>query len=146
MNTTNTIAISESVEIPMSEIDFQFSPSRGPGGQHVNRSNTRATLLFDVAKSPSLDEQTRKHLLQELDSRLDKQGVLHITSQDTRSQTRNREAAIARFVAIMSEALEEKPERVATKPSKQANQKRVDDKRKHGHRKEERGKDWSQDC
>ena len=145
MNETDVIPITETLGIPVSEIEYRFSPSRGPGGQHVNRAHTRATLLFDIANSPSLDEPTRKKLLETLASRVDKRGVLQISAQDTRSQTQNRELATARFVAMLSEALESKPERVATKPSKKTKEKRLDEKKKHSQRKEERRHDWSKD-
>ena len=95
--------------------------------------------------SPSLDEPTREKLLHALASKLDSRGVLHITSQDTRSQTRNREAALARFVALLSSALEEQPERVATKPSAAVEEKRREEKKRHSRRKEDRGHDWSKD-
>ena len=145
MDETNSIPITETLQIPLSEIDFRFSPSRGPGGQHVNRAHTRATLLFDVAKARSLDEPTREKLLQTLAARLDSHGVLQVSAQDTRSQNQNRELAIARFIAIVSEALEEQPERVATKPSTKAKQKRLDEKKKQSKRKQERRQDWSKD-
>ena len=143
VNETNVIPITENIQIPLSEIEFRFSPSRGPGGQHVNRAHTRVTLIFNVATSPSLDEPTRDKLFQELASRIDSQGVLQVTVQDSRSQSQNRQTAVDRFAALIREALIEKPERVPTKPSGEAKQKRLDDKKKQSQRKEERRQDWS---
>jgi ribosome-associated protein len=136
------IIINAFTRIPASEVHFRFSPSRGPGGQHVNRAHTRATLLFDIANSPSLDEETRERLLTALAMRLDKLGVLHITAQDSRSQRMNRGLAISRFVALLAAALQEQPERVATRPPVAAREKRITEKKKRGTRKKERRRDW----
>ncbi len=76
------------VSIPTSELHFRFARSSGPGGQHVNRSATQVELLFDVANSPSLDETQRQRVLRNLTPRIDKEGVLHLVSQETRSQLR----------------------------------------------------------
>jgi ribosome-associated protein len=141
----NVIFITDSVQIQQSEIGFRFSPSRGPGGQHVNRAHTRVTLLFDVANSPSLDESTREKLYQELKSHLDSRGVLQITVQDSRSQNRNRQLAITRFATLLHNALEEQPQRIPTKPTKKAKKKRLDEKKKKSLRKRERRHDWSKD-
>lgn len=145
VNDIDVIAISETIQIPMSELEFAFSPSRGPGGQHANRAHTRATLLFDIANSPSLDQPTREKLLQSLASRLDKRGILRITAQGSRSQHRNRQFAITRFVTLLNDALYERPKRIPTKPSAAATRKRVDEKKKLSRRKQERRRDWSED-
>lgn len=141
----STLIINENVSIPESEISFRFDTSGGPGGQHANRSATRATLLFDVANSPSLDEETRERLLENLDSHLDKQGVLHISVQDTRSQKKNRDIAESRFMVLMAEALEESKDRIKTKPPAAAIEKSKAEQKKHSQRKKERRKDWTED-
>mgnify|MGYP001823777116 CR=1 FL=1 len=146
MNDSNVIALTETIQIPLSEIAFRFSPSRGPGGQHVNRAHTRATLLFDVAGSPSFDEPTREKLLQALSSRLDSHGVLQVTAQGSRSQNRNRQMALSRFVALLNDALLERPQRIPTKPSAKAHKKRIEEKKMQSRRKQERGKDWSKEA
>jgi ribosome-associated protein len=145
MNDDNAIAITEEIQVPLSELEFRFSPSRGPGGQHANRAHTRVTLLFDVANSPSLDNSTREKLLLELASRLDSKGILRVTSQDTRSQSQNRALATARFVSLLAEALQEQPERIATKPSKKARKKWIEEQKRHSQRKKERRRDWFKD-
>ncbi len=101
------IIISDQIRIPLSELRFRFSTSSGPGGQHANRSATRVTLLFDVASSPSLDDETRARLLKKLAHRLDKQGILRIQVQDTRSQKQNRAIAESRFMAELAEAADQ---------------------------------------
>ena len=138
MDDESQIAINEQLTIPVRELEFRFSQSSGPGGQHVNKSSTQVTLLFDVAQSPSLDDATRARLLDKLASRLTKEGVLQISAQDSRSQHQNREAAIARFQAVLSAALRRPKARRKTKPSRAAVEKRLEAKRQRGLRKRER--------
>ena len=141
----NRIIINERISIPLSELRFRFSTSSGPGGQHANRSATRVTLLFDVAASPSLDDITRTRLLEKLAHRLDKQGVLRIQVQDTRSQKQNRAIANSRFMTLLAQALIEGKKRVPTKTSKAVSAKRLAEKKKHSRRKQERRTNWSKD-
>lgn len=136
------IIINEQVSIPAAELQFRFSTSSGPGGQHVNRSATRVTLLFDVAQSPSLDEAARARLLQKLASRLDKDGILHIDVQESRSQYRNRETAVLRFQLILANALKQPKKRRKTKPTQAAIEKRLAAKKQHGQRKQDRRQRW----
>jgi ribosome-associated protein len=136
------IPINNSVNIPKSELEFRFSTSSGPGGQHANRSATRVTLLFDVVHSPALDEVSRSHLLARLATRLDKQGILQIHVQESRSQQQNRELAISRFQRILSEALKPRKPRRATKPSRAAIDKRLAEKKQRARLKQDRGKLW----
>jgi len=142
MNDEGLIFINEHISVPTAELRFRFSTSSGPGGQHANRSATRATLLFDVAQSPSLDEVTRTRLLEKLASRLDKDGVLQVDVQESRSQYRNRETAVLRFQLILANALKRPKKRRKTKPSRAAVAKRLDDKKKRGQRKQERRQNW----
>ena len=145
VNENNVISISDTVQIPLSEIGFRFSPSRGPGGQHVNRAHTRVTLLFDVANSPSLDELTKEKLLQELSSQLDSRGILQVTVQDSRSQNRNRQLAVTRFATLIQNALQEEKQRIPSKPTIESKKRRLKEKKKKSQRKKERGQDWSKD-
>ncbi|MDP9432800.1 MAG: aminoacyl-tRNA hydrolase [Actinomycetota bacterium] len=92
-----------SVTIPESELIWRFSRSSGPGGQSVNTSDSRAELLFDVAGSAALGPVLRARALQRLEGRL-ADGVLSVASSEQRSQLRNREAAEARLVAILTDA------------------------------------------
>ena len=142
MDLENVVTINEKVSIPIAELQFRFATSSGPGGQHVNKAETKAILLFDVANSPSLDETTRARLLQKLANRLDKDGVLQIQAQQSRSQHRNRELAIARFQKLLFEALKPVKKRRKTKPSRAAIKKRLDDKKKLSQRKQSRRQKW----
>jgi ribosome-associated protein len=142
MDDEKVIRINDEVAIPLAELNFRFMTSSGPGGQHANRSATRAVLLFDVAQSPSLAEEVRARLLQKLATRLDKEGVLQIQAQETRSQMQNRELAIARFQALLADALKIHKKRRKTKPSQAAKEARLAQKKKHGKRKQDRGWRW----
>jgi ribosome-associated protein len=137
------ISINRGLTIPAAELSFRFSTSSGPGGQHANKSETRVTLLFDVAQSPSLTEAQRALIRQRLKSRLDRSGVLQISVQDSRSQHKNRETAVARFQSLLAAALAPRKKRRKTRPSRAANEKRIQAKKQRGQRKQDRGRDWS---
>jgi ribosome-associated protein len=134
----NEIIINNRLRIPMSELQYRFSTSSGPGGQHANKAATRVTLLFDVANSPNLDEGMRRMLLKRLSSYIDKDGILQIHVQESRSQHQNREIANGRFCELLASALTPRKRRRPTRPNKAAIKKRLDDKKKRGQRKKER--------
>jgi ribosome-associated protein len=136
------IFINERLSIPADELEFRFSTSGGPGGQHANKSETQVTLLFDVAGSPSLDESSRARLLSRLAGRLDQNGILRLSVQDYRSQHQNRSLAIVRFQKLMAEALKVRKKRHKTCPSQAAIERRLEVKRRRSQRKEERRKTW----
>ncbi len=128
----DSLRITDNVSIPMSELHFRFARSSGPGGQHVNRSATQVELLFDMANSPSINETQRQRVLRRLKSRIDKDGILHLVSQETRSQLRNREEVTARFQALMREALRVPKRRLPTRPTRASREQRLKEKRRHG--------------
>jgi ribosome-associated protein len=124
------IQITETVAIPSTELHFQFSRSGGPGGQHVNRTASQVELTFDVLGSPSLDEAQRARVLSKLKSYIDTRGVLHLTSQTTRSQHRNRAEVVERFALLLQRALHVPKRRVPTKPSAAAEARRLAEKQR----------------
>jgi len=126
------IIISSHLRIPLSEILFQFSRSGGKGGQNVNKVETKVELLFDVRHSPSLTVDDRSRLLHQLGSRLDGEGVLHIVSQESRSQWANREQAVAKFVDILRSSLKPVKKRTKTKLPASAKRKRLEHKKRRG--------------
>jgi len=132
------VRITDTVSIPMSELHFRFARSGGPGGQRVNRSATQVELLFDVANSLSLDEVQRQRVLTKLKSRLDKEGVLHLVSQETRSQLRNREEVVERFQELMRDALRVPKKRRPTRPSRAVRERRLEGKRRRSKTKRDR--------
>ena len=138
------IPINDTLALPLEELVFRFTTGGGPGGQHVNKTATRVVLLFDVARSPSLDETTRALLLERLANRLDRRGVLHVSVQDSRSQWQNRALAIGRLQALLADALRERAERRPTRPSRRARQERLDDKRRHSTVKRQRQQRWDE--
>ena len=124
------IRITDQLSIAEDELRFTASRSSGPGGQHVNKASTRVTLRFDLVNSPSLTPDDKQLLLERLSTRISKQGVLRVVSQKTRSQAANRELALERFVEILQQALEHRPERKTVK--------RLADKKRRGYVKRER--------
>lgn len=120
------------IEIPDSELSWRFSRSSGPGGQSVNTTDSRAELTFDVAGSPSIPEHLKNRALGRLGHRL-VDGALTIAASEYRSQHRNREAARARLVDVLTEALgPPAPKRRPTKPSRRAKERRLAGKKRRG--------------
>jgi len=124
------IQITETVTIPPTELHFQFSRSSGPGGQHVNRTASQVELTFDVLNSPSLNEAQRARMLSKLKSYIDTRGVLHLTSQTTRSQYRNRVEVVERFTLLLQRALHVPKRRIPTRPSRAAEARRLEGKQR----------------
>jgi ribosome-associated protein len=133
------VRVSRSVQIPPGEFEFRFSRSSGPGGQNVNKRDTKVELIFDVAGSPSLGPRQRERVLSKLASRIDSDGKLHLVVSDQRSQGRNREIAIERFCDLVADALKpDPPKRKATRPGKRAVDRRIRTKRLRGETKRQR--------
>jgi ribosome-associated protein len=115
--------------IPAAELVERFSRSSGPGGQGVNTSDSRVELSFDLAGSRALTERQRERALAALDGRL-VNGVLTIVAAEHRAQLLNRQAARARLIHYLTEALAPPPPpRRATRPSRAARQRRLDVKK-----------------
>ena len=132
------IPIDDNLAIPDEEVAFATSRSGGPGGQNVNKLETRVTLRFDLAGSGVLSAEQKARLRERLATRITRDGVLHITSQRHRSQGANREAAAERFAELLRENLREEPPRRKTRPSRAAKARRLDEKRRQSRRKRER--------
>ena len=140
MSDTTSLKITDRLEIPLAELHFQFSRSSGPGGQHVNRSATQVELTFDVADSPSLSDVQRVRILSRLKSYIDTRGILHLSSQTTRSQHRNRAEVVERFQQMLQQALHIAKRRVPTRPPPQVKERRLAEKRRRSTTKEERAR------
>ncbi|MFD2784999.1 alternative ribosome rescue aminoacyl-tRNA hydrolase ArfB [Hymenobacter rubripertinctus] len=122
------------------ELQFQTSRSSGPGGQHVNKVESRVELRFRVADSQLLTDEQKLTLLEKLASRLTQEGELLITAQEDRSQLRNRETALLKFHQLLTKTLHKPKARRPTKPGKGAVRKRLESKKKHGDKKTNRGR------
>ncbi len=116
--------------IPGDELDFATSRSSGPGGQNVNKVETRVTLLFDLEASSSLNRDEKERLRERLASRINKEGVLRVVSQKHRTQKANREAATERFHELIADALTERPPRRRTRTPRAAKKRRLEAKRR----------------
>ncbi len=125
------IVITGSLAVPSSEINFRTSRSGGPGGQNVNKVESRVELLFDVEHSATLTEDQRRKILAKLKNKIDSNGVLHVTSQTSRSQWENKETAVQEFVRLLKLSLKTAKKRVPTRPSKTAKEKRLKKKKIH---------------
>ena len=135
------LPLSPTAGIPRTELVYRASRAGGAGGQHVNTSSTRIELLWNVRTTGALDSDARARVETKLASRLDSDGWLRIVSSARRSQGQNREAAEARLVAVVVEALKVRKKRKATKPSYGAKQSRLADKKKRGDTKRQRRPD-----
>jgi ribosome-associated protein len=118
------LRVTRSVSLPRSEIDFRFSRSSGPGGQHAQKSDTRVEASFDVEASSALSEAQKRRVVAKAGP------VLRAVAQDERSQWRNRELATERLVESLRQALKVERRRRPTKPTKAARERRLEQKRR----------------
>jgi len=121
-----SIRVTRSVVLPLSEVELRFSRSSGPGGQHANTAETRVEAVFDVSASAALTEHQKRRVLARAGP------VLRAVAQDERSQWRNRELALERLVEQLRAALKVERRRVPTKPSRAAKERRLETKRRRG--------------
>jgi ribosome-associated protein len=120
----DSIRVTRSVLLPLSEIEFRVSRSSGPGGQHAQKSETRVEAVFDVEGSTALTDAQKRRVVARAG------GVLRATAQDERSQLRNRQLATDRLVEKLRQALAVPRRRVATKRPTAANERRLEGKRR----------------
>jgi ribosome-associated protein len=139
---TIALIINDKVQVPLSELTFTASRSSGPGGQHVNTTDSRIQVRWNVLDSAALTE-TEKALVQNtLASRLTEAGDLILASDTHRSQRRNREEVTERLAGLVREALIPPKPRKKTKPTRASKEKRLDEKRKKSRTKKDRGKKY----
>lgn len=124
------IVITPAVSVPERELEFQTSRSGGPGGQNVNKVSSRVTLRFDVEHSAALTSEQKAQIRARLSSRINKEGVLQITSQRTRSQDMNREDAVVRFAELLRAALHREKRRIPTAATRSSKEGRLVEKKK----------------
>lgn len=126
----NRLQINDSVSIPLSEIELKTSRSSGPGGQHANVTASRVEAVFVVAESKALADGQKRLISARLGP------VVRATSQEHRSQARNRELALERLGERLAKALRVQRRRVKTKPSRAARRRRIEGKRRNAQRKQ----------
>lgn len=125
-----SIQVTKTVAIPVSEIELRFSRSSGPGGQHAQKSETRVEAVFDVEGSETLTRAQKERAVQRAGP------VIRAVAQDERSQARNRELALERLAAAVREALKVERPRRATKPTAASRKRRLEQKRRRSETKE----------
>ena len=133
------LPIRRGLVIPGAELVEQASRAGGPGGQHVNKSNTRVTLRWSVARSAALSEPLRARLLDRLARRLTRTGELVVHASDARSRARNRDSARTRLAALVCSGLALRRPRRPTGPTRGSRERRLATKRHRSTRKRERG-------
>jgi ribosome-associated protein len=131
LDSTGLIII-EGLIIPEEEIHYTASRSSGPGGQNVNKVNTRITLWFNVQESPSLSAEEKQQIIKTFPTRINKAGFLWVTAQQTRSQLNNRELAKERFVELLQQALLKRSFRKKTRIPQRVREERLTQKKKQG--------------
>ena len=126
------LRVTRTCAIPLAELEWRFTSSGGPGGQHANRSNTRVEVVFDIERSPSLGPVQRTRLISRLGP------VLRVVADDERSQLRNRELALDRLRSKLADGLHVPRHRRPTGPSKAATERRLEQKRRRAELKRSR--------
>ena len=121
-----SIQVTRTVAIPVSEVELRFSRSSGPGGQHAQKTETRVEAIFDVEGSSALSPAQKARVVAKAGP------VLRAVSQDERSQLRNRELAVERLVDELREALRVERPRRPTKPTQASRERRLEQKRRRG--------------
>jgi len=132
------IRINKNIFISEEELIFKASRSSGPGGQNVNKLNSRITLFFNINDSNSFSEKQKKLISNRLSKRINKGGVIRVASQKFRTQKANRNACIEKLQNLLAESLKIKPIRIETKVPYSAKQRRLDEKKRRSRLKQQR--------
>lgn len=124
------IVINPHLSIPESELQFSASRSQGPGGQHVNKVNSRVILEFNVRQTSVLTPYQKRKIFENIGQRINKQGILRLQAQRHRTQSANRAELFEKFIEILQEALRPVKSRVPTRVPRQVRERRLEDKKR----------------
>jgi len=124
------LIVDDQLRIPLREMNFEFARSGGPGGQHVNKTSTKAVLHWDVAGSPSLPDAVRQRFLERYKRRVTQSGVLVLSSTRFRNRGRNIADCVEKLRAMLAEVSTPPKKRRPTRPTRAAKERRLVDKRK----------------
>ena len=138
------LTVTARLKIPLREFRFTFCRSSGPGGQNVNKLNTKAQLRWNVMESPSLGEAVRRRLLAKYGRRVTSEGEFLVTSQRFRDAGRNVADCLEKLRAMLAEVATPPKRRKPTRPTKASVRRRLDNKRKTSQRKQQRRSNWNE--
>ena len=141
----NELPVKNGIVIPGHELEITTSRAGGPGGQHVNKTDTRITVRWNVLKTTVLDEQQKERVMQNLQSRLTNDGDLIIHNSASRSQEQNKQMALTQLAAEVRKALYVPKKRMATRVSRAAKESRLQSKIQRSKIKKMRGKKFDDD-
>ncbi|MGI6048296.1 MAG: alternative ribosome rescue aminoacyl-tRNA hydrolase ArfB [Petrimonas sp.] len=141
-NKTLSLEMMADIDKLINECSFTTVRSSGSGGQNVNKVETKVTLFLNIAQSQVLSDEQKQRILEKLKSRINKEGVLQISSDIERSQVMNKKAAVAKLEKLLTKALHVNEKRIATKRTLKSVQKRLDDKKRQAEKKRLRSGDF----
>jgi len=128
------------IKIPENELEIKFARSSGPGGQNVNRRETKVQVRWNINKSQIFTEEQKEQIRERLESQITKYGDIIIESDETRYQPQNKEIAIWRLNELINLALKQEKKRISTKPSRGAKERRLEEKKRKSEIKKSRQK------
>ena len=139
------LEITQELSIPINEIQWRFSRSSGPGGQNINKTESKVEIIFNIKKSKALNFSQKNLLLEKLKNKI-VNGYISIKVQEKRSQLKNRELAIQRLISLLKEIImKEEKIRKISRPTKSSQKRRVESKKKRGELKKNRNKKLEED-
>ncbi|MBI85813.1 MAG: aminoacyl-tRNA hydrolase [Planctomycetaceae bacterium] len=129
MATVSHLVVNRQIRVPLEEFEFRYDRSSGPGGQNVNKVNSKVTLRWSVVNSTSLPEEVRARLLQKFGGRITKNGEIVVASQRYRDQPRNQEDCLEKVRKMLEQVATAPKRRKPTKPTRGSRERRLKDKR-----------------